>query len=175
MNEAAAYFTTVTLVHGLILFILLIPSILFIVLAAIKKKKLFVFTAIIFLGLPIFVYNQQSFTGYQITKECYIKKHFFQDKYYLSDKKGKCLADNICEWCITEDFIYGFCYNDSDTDTGFIYNRNTKETEMLFQEDFETRCNEYGLERPTRVDSPMILRDGLPRVYPLEKQLEVRH
>lgn len=169
MSETIAYFTIFAVVHVLIFLVLLIPFIVFIILAVTKKKKIFFFVASIFLGLPFFVYNQRSFVGYQITKECHIKKHFLQDKYYLSDKRGKCLVDNICEWCITDGFIYGFCYNDSDMEVGFIYNRDTKVTEILFKDDFESRCKRYGLERPTRVDNIITLRYGLPRVYPIQR------
>ena len=86
MSETISYFTIFAVVHVLIFLVLLIPFIVFIILAVTKKKKIFFFVASIFLGLPFFVYNQRSFVGYQITKECHIKKYI--DVHLQTDNNG---------------------------------------------------------------------------------------
>ena len=124
-----------------------------------------------FFRTAFFVYNQRSFVGYQITKECHIKKHFLQDKYYLSDKRGKCLVDNICEWCITDGFIYGFCYNDSDMKERFFdaYIRLNVNYVALLKKDLKTTKIVFGNRRNIiRVNSEYFSIDS-EKICELEK------
>lgn len=111
----------------------------------------------------------RAFSGYKITKECQVKKHFFRNAYYLADEKGKMLVDGVFEWVITDEYIYGFDGYESEDSIGFIYNRKTKAGKNFNYDEFILEYKKLGLESPGRFDNIYTLREaGVTRIYPLE-------
>ena len=165
------YFLLIVLPIHIVIFVipLALPFVLLIGLAIKKKKKILFFIAAPLILLPYLPYEMRAFFGDKITKECWIKKHFFRNAYYLADEKGKMLVDGVFEWVITDEYIYGFDEYKSESSTGFIYDRKTKVGKNFNYDEFVLEYKKLGLEPPTRFDNIYTLQDaGLTRIYPLE-------
>lgn len=104
-----------------------------------------VFCGFVFLCLIMFVSPLKKFIIFkrQITYDLFVKQRPFQKEYYLTDTTGKILLNDIQEWMITENYVYGCCGLSSGGKGYGWYIFNRKNGECLFYDaepDFTAAC-----------------------------------